>query len=149
MQQMLNLLGDDSLIGYLAQTARKLNIAFDVVDGGKGREYIDSLHHIYEFGAGLRPEAGFSFRSGREAQVETFDNALKLNALLKQLARNPDPLCVFNHLGEHPWTYVFVLPDPQDLPELFRVAQPADYFVSDTQGSFLLAANWHDFSYAV
>ena len=149
VQQILNLLGDDTLIGYLAHSARKLNMLFEIIDSGKGQEYIDSLHHIYEFGAGLRPETGFSFRSGQSARVETFDNAVKFDALLRQLAQNPHPICIFNHLGERSWTYVLVLHNPDDLPVLFRQAQPADYFVSDTQGTFLLAANWHDFSFAV
>lgn len=149
MQKILNLIGDDSLIGNLALTARKLGFSFEIVDSNNGREYIESLHQIYEFGEGLHPEIGYSFRTGHLARAETFDNIVKFELLINDISRNEYPICIFNHISEHPWTYVFVLHDPSELGALFKAALPADYFISDTQGTFLAAANWHHFSYVV
>lgn len=148
MQKILNLIGKDSLIGFLAISAQKLNISFEIVGSESGRAYIDSLYDIFEFAQTVRPEVTYCIRSGQEARVDTFDSPIKLDLIISEIARGQEPICIFNHISGRRWTYVFVLHHPEDLPNLFKQAQPNDYFMSDAQGNFMLAANWHDFSYA-
>lgn len=149
LYKILNLIGKDSLVGSLIVAAQELELAFDVIGADKGAEYIDSLNEIFLFGQNLRPDVAYSLRSHTEARRESFENTIKLDLLLNEIARSDRPICLFNHLSERAWTYVFVLHHAEDLPALFKHARPADYFISDTQGGFMLASDWQGFSYVV
>ncbi|WP_277074155.1 hypothetical protein, partial [Simonsiella muelleri] len=59
IQNILNLVGKNSLIGNLIVSARQLNLEFNVTNSDDGKQYIASLTEIFEFGMSLRPEVGF------------------------------------------------------------------------------------------
>lgn len=147
IQNILNLVGKDCLIGHLITTARALGVEFSVTSSDKGQQYIASLTEHFEFGMGLRPEVGFCYANECEAENHLFENQGKWVSLLMDISQSEQPLCLFNHLGERAWTYVFVLMNPCDVITLFQKAKPCDYFLSNVQGQFILASNWHDFSF--
>lgn len=147
IQNILNLVGKHSLIGSLIQTARQLNIAFNVTNSDDGRQYIASLTEIFEFGMSMRPTVGFCYLNEQEAESYSFENNGKLVSILLDISQTPQPLCLFHHTDDHQWTYVFVLMNAADIIPLFQHAKPNDYFISNAQGQFMLASNWHDFSF--
>ena len=147
IQNILNLVGKNSLIGNLIVSARQLNLEFNVTNSDDGKQYIASLTEIFEFGMSLRPEVGFCYLNEKEARNYTFDNQGKFISILMEISQTMQPLCLFNHIDERQWTYVFVLMNSADIIPLFQQAKPNDYFLSNTQGQLMLAAKWHDFSY--
>ncbi len=147
IQNILNLVGKDSLLGHLITVSRQLNLDFNLTNSEDGAQYISSLSERFEFGISMRPEVGFYYPTERESESYTFDNKGKFASILMDISQSNQPLCLFNHVGEYSWTYVFVLFNPSDIIALFQQAKPCDYFLSNTQGQFMLAANWRDFSY--
>lgn len=146
-QHILSLVGKDSLIGNLIVVARTLGLEHEVTSAEQGKQYIASLAERFEFGMSMRPEVSFAYHNEREAEVQTFAHNGRLVSLLMDISQTEQPICLFNHLGMESWTYVFVLMNPEDVIPLFQHAKPCDYFLSNTQGQFMLAANWHDFSF--
>lgn len=147
IKNIQNLVGKDSLIGHLITVAQQLGLEFSVTSSENGKQYIASLTELFEFGMSMRPEVGFCYANERESESYTFDNNGKLVSILMDISQSQQPLCLFNHIGEKPWTYVFVLLNALDVIPLFQQAKPCDYFLSNTQGQFMLAANWRDFSF--
>ena len=56
IQNILNLVGKNSLIGNLIVSARQLNLEFNVTNSDDGKQYIASLTEIFEFGMSLRSQ---------------------------------------------------------------------------------------------
>ena len=147
IQNILNLVGKNSLIGNLIVSARQLNLEFNVTNSDDGKQYIASLTEIFEFGMSLRPEVGFCYLNEKEARNYTFDNQGKFISILMEISQTMQPLCLFNHTDEHQWTYVFVLMNSADIIPLFQQAKPKRLFFYPTLKGQLMLAHWHDFSY--
>lgn len=148
MSQILPYFGEDTLLGSLIATAKQHKIPYEISNSAEGREYLDDLCQLYEFGMGVLPEVTYSFRHQRDAERYRFEYAGKLVALIMEISSRSQPVCLFNHLNAFTGSHVFILPQATDLLVLFKKAQPCDYFMSDTAGNFMLAANWHSFTYA-
>lgn len=147
IQNIFNLVGKDSLLGNLIAVARQLHLEFTLTNSEHGKQYIASLSEHFEFGLGLHPEVGFCYDNECEAEHYTAHNHGQFASTLLSISQTEQPLCLFNHLGDKAWTYVFVLLQPADMITLFQHAQPCDYFLSNTKGQFILASNWHQFSF--
>lgn len=147
IQNILNLVGKNSLLGHLIVTAQHLNMPFSLTSADNGQQYIASLGEYFEFGFGVRPEVLFCYSNEQTSERQIFDDSNNFLSLLLQISRTQQPICIFNHIGDEAWTYVFVLQNAHDLVVLFQHAQPNNYFMSNPQGDFMLAVNWHDFSF--
>ncbi len=147
MTQSLPYFREDTLLGNLIAVAKRNKFAYEVSNSAEGREYLEDLCLLYEFGGGVLPEVTYNFRHQCEAQRYGFEYAGHLAALIMQISGNRQPICLFNHLNSFTNSHVFILEQPADLVKLFQQAQPCDYFMSDTAGNFMLAANWHSFNY--
>lgn len=139
---------EDTLLGNLIAVAQRHKIAYEISNSAEGRAYLDDLCQLYEFGMGVLPEVTYSFRHQCDAERYRFEYAGKLVALIMEISSQKQPVCLFNHLNSLTGSHVFILPQAADLQVLFQQAQPCDYFMSDTAGNFMLAANWHSFTYA-
>lgn len=139
--------GEDTLLGNLIAVAQANRFAYEVSNSLEGREYLEDLCLLYEFGGGILPEVTYNFRRQCEAERYRFEYAGNLAALIMATSGHNQPICLFNHLNSFTHSHIFILENPADLLKLFQQAQPCDYFMSDTSGTFMLAANWHSFTY--
>lgn len=147
MTQSLPHFSEETLIGSLIAVANRNKFAYEVSNSIDGHEYLADLCLLYEFGNGVLPEVTYNFRKQCEAQRYSYEYAGHLVALIMEISGNTQPICLFNHLNSFSSSHIFILENPADLIKLFQQTQPCDYFMSDTAGHFMLAANWHSFTY--
>lgn len=139
---------EDTLLGNLSVVAQRHKIPYEISNSTEGYEYLSDLAQLYEFGTGLLPEVTYSYRQQCESARYGFEYAGHLVSLIMEISNRKHAICLFNHLNSFTGSHVFILPQASDLLKLFQKAQPCDYFMSDMSGNFMLAANWHSFTYA-